>query len=224
MQINTVDKMGINERIAQIIEYLAISKYRFAQMSGVSESVLLNITKGKNKPSFDVIHRILECFNQISAEWLLTGEGNMLKRDFVDKQIEKNYSVSESIFDYDSSDAIERPILDPAISKQEISEIMNLTALRGADSFVSMKGNSMMPKYLPGDILICRSLPKSTFIQWNKVYVLETEQGLLIKRIKKGNSDNTYMLISENEEFEPFEIKIADILRIGMVLCVIHKE
>src|SRR5690606_36230537 len=51
---------------------------------------------------------------------------------------------------------------------------------------IRMKGSSMVPKYNSGDLLGCRRLPMDTFFQWNKVYVIDTVQGALVKRIHKS--------------------------------------
>ena len=45
----------------------------------------------------------------------------------------------------------------------------------------------MQPKYNSGDLVACRVVPLGTFFQWNKVYVLDTEQGALIKRGEHNN-------------------------------------
>ena len=79
MQQNTENNYSINVRILQIIEFYSITRYKLSQDTGVSETVLLNLSKGKNKPSVDILHKILNKYKAIDANWLLTGEGNMLK-------------------------------------------------------------------------------------------------------------------------------------------------
>lgn len=80
MQENNTKIFSINERILQLLEYLDITRYKFSHETGISETVLLNIYKCKNKPSFDVIEKILNHYPTINAEWFLTGKGEMLKR------------------------------------------------------------------------------------------------------------------------------------------------
>jgi phage repressor protein C with HTH and peptisase S24 domain len=52
-----------------------------------------------------------------------------------------------------------------------------------------------------------------TFFQWNKVYVVDTEQGVLIKRVRRGPDDNHITLVSENERYEPFALHRSAIPR-----------
>ncbi len=69
--------LGINERIFQFIDYLKITKYKFSKETGISESVLLNLSKNINKPSLGVFEKILQKY-QVNINWLISGEGNML--------------------------------------------------------------------------------------------------------------------------------------------------
>lgn len=70
----------INFRFQSIIkDCFRGNKRAFANAVGVSPTVIENVVgKRGGKPSFDVLYAI--CANaNINAEWLLTGEGSMLK-------------------------------------------------------------------------------------------------------------------------------------------------
>ncbi len=74
--------MSVNERVAEVVKtQFGGNKRAFAQQIGVSATVVENIVgKRQGKPSFDVAVAI--CANaNISAEWLLTGEGEMFRTD-----------------------------------------------------------------------------------------------------------------------------------------------
>lgn len=79
MQENAKYIFSINQRILQLIEFLGITRYKLSQETGVSETVLLNLSKGKNKPSVDILSKILNRYKVINPTWLLTGEGEMMK-------------------------------------------------------------------------------------------------------------------------------------------------
>ena len=95
---------------------------------------------------------------------------------------------------------------------------------RDAEFLISVKGSSMYPKYNSGDLVACRKVPLDTFFQWNKVYVLDTEQGALIKRIKKGSDKNHITLVSDNNAYEPFELHLEKIYAISIVVGVCRLE
>lgn len=75
------EKSSINERILYLIDFKASgNKKKFSEIIGYAPQVISNIVSGrKTKPSFEVIHKILSSFVDISADWLLTGKGEMLR-------------------------------------------------------------------------------------------------------------------------------------------------
>ena len=92
------------------------------------------------------------------------------------------------------------------------------------DFMLRVKGSSMYPKYNSGDLVACKKLVlNDIFFQWNKVYVLDTDQGALIKRIKKGSEDNL-LIVSDNPAYEPYELHLSKIHAIAIVLGVIRLE
>ena len=93
------------------------------------------------------------------------------------------------------------------------------------DFMIRVKGSSMVPKYNSGDLVACKKLViTDIFFQWNKVYVLDTEQGALIKRVKKGSRDNYILLISDNKNYDPFELHLSKIFAVALVVGVIRLE
>jgi hypothetical protein len=65
----------IKKNILQFIEYKGITKYKFYQKTGITRGIL-DQNNGMNEEN---IARCLAYFPEISAEWLLTGKGEMLK-------------------------------------------------------------------------------------------------------------------------------------------------
>ena len=93
------------------------------------------------------------------------------------------------------------------------------------DFMIRVKGSSMYPKYNSGDLVACKKLSiKDLFFQWNKVYVLDKEQGALIKRIKKSDTDNCIKIVSDNPNYDPFVMPLDKIYAISLVVGVIRLE
>ena len=106
-------------------------------------------------------------------------------------------------------------------SKYVVPEFAELNV----DFMIRVKGSSMVPKYNSGDLVACKKLViTDIFFQWNKVYVLDTEQGALIKRVKKGSRDNYILLISDNKNYDPFELHLSKIFAVALVVGVIRLE
>ena len=96
---------------------------------------------------------------------------------------------------------------------------------RGAKYFIEVGGNSMYPKYSNGDMLACRPITDVSFIQWNKVYVLDTDQGPLVKRIIECEGDeNKIICKSDNKDYPPFKMLKDSIRKISVIVGVIRME
>lgn len=68
----------MNHRIKEIREYMKLSKITFSQKIGVDNSQYGKIEIGKLAPTIAQVMELCSKFN-ISSEWLLFGEGEMLK-------------------------------------------------------------------------------------------------------------------------------------------------
>ena len=89
---------------------------------------------------------------------------------------------------------------------------------------IRVKGTSMYPRFNSGDIVACKKLPLDTFFQWNKVYVLDTIQGAMIKRICESKEDNSILCVSDNAKYTPFNLHRSQIHSLAIVLGVIRLE
>lgn len=67
------------DRIRKIIEYKKLTATKFASEIGVAQTTLSGHLNDQRKVSIDVVCGIINSFEDISAEWLLTGKGKMIK-------------------------------------------------------------------------------------------------------------------------------------------------
>jgi len=91
---------------------------------------------------------------------------------------------------------------------------------RGADYLIRVAGSSMYPRYSNGDILACKRVESLTFFQWGMIYVIDTQQGILVKRIFECTDDkNSIICRSENEtDFPPFRLPKNEIRSVSIVV------
>lgn len=84
----------INERISEIISNMGYkSKRAFAEKIGVAQTSLNDILNGA-EPKFSTLNKILIAEPLISAEWLMRGEGDMLKIDKgLQSDVKKEFTV-----------------------------------------------------------------------------------------------------------------------------------
>lgn len=94
-----------------------------------------------------------------------------------------------------------------------------------ADFLVRIKGDSMTPKYNAGDIIACKKVQEILFFQWGRIYVVDTKsQGMMVKRVRQGATEEKIKLVSENPDYEPFEIPRSDINAVSLVIGAITLE
>lgn len=252
MQENSI----IKKNILQFIEYKGITAYKFYKETGISRGILSQ----NNGLSEENTLRFLAYYPEVNPEWLLTGNGEMIKTKSLKNVIKKNDNINDNINDNKPNvkktyaiELAEKPtntgieannfgnagiplipidamagfgtgavqVMHYDTSKYIVPEFSELNV----DFMIRVKGSSMVPKYNSGDLVACKKLViTDIFFQWNKVYVLDTEQGALIKRVKKGSRDNYILLISDNQNYDPFELHLSKIFAVALVVGVIRLE
>lgn len=66
------------ERIRTLLESRQLTPTQFADLIGVARPIISHILSGRNKPSLDVVQRILAAMPDLSMAWLLNGTEPML--------------------------------------------------------------------------------------------------------------------------------------------------
>jgi len=79
--------MNINDRISKIIEYSSLTPSEFADEIEVQRSSISHITTGRNKPSLDFIVKIKNKYPELSWDWLINDEGEMLQKKDEETQV-----------------------------------------------------------------------------------------------------------------------------------------
>lgn len=203
-----------------------------------NKSSFSQVVNGKVALPKDFIDKLCGLHRSISKVWLISGVGNVLRDASKSKQVYKQFEdninlVNESIEnEYNSNIGIPLIPVDAmaGIASGDIqimeyeAERFIIPTFKGADYLISVKGSSMYPKYNSGDIVACKQLSIDTFFQWNKVYVLDTEQGALIKRICKSDIENHVKIVSDNKSYDPFDLHLQKIRSIAIVIGVIRLE
>ena len=66
------------ERIRTLLESRQLTPTQFADLIGVARPIVSHILSGRNKPSLEVVQRILAAMPELAMPWLLNGSGPML--------------------------------------------------------------------------------------------------------------------------------------------------
>lgn len=230
--------MNINTRIQSIIDqrYNA-NKSAFASAIGVGATVIQNIVGARQgKPSYDVIEKI--CANaNISPEWLLTGNGDMLKSTAKHEPTSAPQRPAVTIYPAEHVDDWHQGI--PLIPFSAMAGALRgeiqvceyecehyiVPEFKTANFLITINGDSMLPTYKSGDIVACqREAMTSVFFQWNRPYVLDTAQGAILKRIRPGSDKEHILIVSDNPAYIPFELPLSEIYSVALVIGFIRLE
>ena len=208
----------IHERIKYLVAALAGGKNTlFAQKLGVSEANIRGYIKNV-VPKADVLEKIVSSYD-VNAEWLLTGLGNMEKQNPIEPTNDGTgipLIPVEAMAGYFTG--------EQTVLLQECERYV-VPMFRNADFLIYVRGDSMQPRYFSGDMVACKMLSLTDiFFQWGKVYIVDTDQGVLIKKVMRGTSADTITLVSENTQYEPFEISRRGIYHIALVMGLIRAE
>lgn len=216
----------MKKRLIEFLAYLCIGQTKFEEKVGLSRGL---INKIKGDISLKTLYKIETAYPDLNKEWLISGEGEMLRNNSNLYKDEQNKELTamqaergipliplDAFAGFGTENSVQ--IFDYECEKYVIPNF------RGAEFLIPVRGSSMYPKYASGDIVACKKLPLDTFFQWNKVYVLDTEQGVLIKRVKQAKDSDHILLVSENEKYEPFEVCRDNIYSLAIVIGVIRLE
>lgn len=69
----------MKERLEQFMGTMGLTAGQLAAKMGVQRSGISHLLAGRNKPSYDFMLKFLKTFPSVRAEWLLTGQGSMLR-------------------------------------------------------------------------------------------------------------------------------------------------
>ena len=238
------------ERLQEYMTAKGINDNQMTVAADLSIGLLGKLKKNGKGMNSANIEKILLHYTDLSPEWLLTGRGEMLKTNRTASGHTPSISSSEQdknsknpSYKQEECTPIARQTYIPGegiplipfeamagalTSEQSVLEYecerYVVPAFSGADFLITVKGDSMLPTYKSGDLVACKRVPMSErFFQWNKAYVVDTNQGPLIKRIKPAGEGHLY-LISDNEDYDPIHIPASAIYAVALVIGVIRLE
>ena len=218
----------IKKRILQFIDFASITKVDFCEKTGISYANL----KGKSLKSEiggNGIAEILSIFPEISAEWLLTGNGEMLKTEFTPGKLDTSSRKLIPFYDIETeAGTMQVSNMDVSDHPDELIDAGDW--FRDADSAMRVHGDSMFPLYKSGSIVVMKEVRDKSLIIYGQDYVLITSEYRAIKRIQKSDKVGYWLACSVNEDtwekgelagrliHEPFDVCIDSVYKLFRVL------
>lgn len=162
----------------------------------------------------DVLVKILSKFPEVDANWLLMDLGEMLRQVNNNSSIETKPRIPYTAAAGSITNAVE------GISESQCEHVPVVPTFPSYDFTIIVKGDSMEPKIEGGDEVACKRVDQTSFIQWGKVHVLDTAQGIVIKRIYEDG--DKIKCVSYNPEYPPFSIDKSEIYSISLVVGLLR--
>ena len=93
------------KRLEKILDYYSLSASGFADKIGVQRSSLSHLLSGRNKPSLDLILKIVENYPEVDLYWILNGKGDFPKGESKTATLSENSVLNtKNIDDKNSPD------------------------------------------------------------------------------------------------------------------------
>lgn len=133
------------ERLMKLMETEGLNAKQFANEVGIQAGTISNIVNGRNKPSLEVLQKVLHRFRTVSSDWMILDSGSMY-RPIGEAQ-------SRTLFD-------ELPVEPPMIVPDESDEEKNETAQEHNNYGVKEQQNKVSPAGARGEAIRNRKIEK----------------------------------------------------------------
>ena len=98
-----------------------------------------------------------------------------------------------------------------------------ISPIRGADYAIKVCGDSMTPEIPNGSQILIKKIFEDEFVEWGKVFCLDTRNGAVIKRVYPTENPEVVECRSINPDYPPFKVNVRSIngwYRVLMVLSM----
>lgn len=181
-----------------------------AEAIGFQRSNLNKALKGEERYlTENIVEKFSDEFPELNKNWLLTGEGEMLNN-------EKHTEGTEVLILPVSAEGGRLDGFSTQVRTEDCETI--ISPIKDVDFAMTVSGDSMYPEYPSGSKILVKKINEKAFIDWGRVYVLDTCNGAVIKKIMPGSTEDKVKCLSINEEYPPFEVAFNDIFGMYRVL------
>lgn len=209
----------INERIKTLVTYFTDGNNSlFANKLGVSEANIRNYI-AKTEPKYSVLEKIVNSF-EVNYEWLLTGNGEMLKTDSKADQL--IISNSEGVPYYENVEVSGGALPMYSDYKEVPTFYINYEHFNDCTAYLPVVGDSMYPSYCSGEIVAVKEILNKKIIQWGETYFVATNGNAndlkTIKQVHYHEDESKIILRASNPNFKgDIVINKKDILHMFIV-------
>lgn len=214
----------IKDRTIDFVKYKGMTMKSFEVKCGLSTGYVTSMRKGFG---IDKLNNVLTAFPELNREWLLYGEGEMIKSGVEVKPIhtppyQEKIEAQASINLYDIEAAANLKTL-LANKDENILGKISIPNIPKCDGAVYVRGDSMYPLLKSGDIIAYKEVaPDVRHIIFGEMYLvsvdMDGEEYLTVKYVNKSErGDDWVKLVSYNAHHEPKDFPIEALRAIAIV-------
>lgn len=211
--------MTVKDRIQEYIDYKGISIYRLEASAGLSKGYW-----AKTKSiSADVVMKISRIYTDISTDWLLRGEGEMLRANDNDVPAINYSRHGVPYYNVDFIGGFDLVENDQTTNPEYYIDFKKFNT---ADCWCNVTGHSMEPEIASGDIIALKELKDwRTYMPSGEIYGIVTTEHRTIKKVCPSDKDGYITLIPSNPspEFKAQDIPLSIVKRVYKVLGCMRK-
>lgn len=216
----------VKDRTLEFIKFKGLTMKAFEQRCDLSTGYVTSMRKGYGS---EKLNNVLTAFPELNREWLLYGEGDMLSST---SSAQPQPSVkNERVVDDEAYKVPLVPIsalggslndFNLAVKRDDCETV--ISPIKDIDMAIKISGDSMEPEYPSDSQVFVKKVNERAFLEWGRVYVLNTCNGIVIKRLMPTNDPNTVLCESINPKYPPFEVNLENVNGVyRVIMCMSFK-
>lgn len=217
------------ERFDKYMKHKGLNDNQVTVECKLSQGLLGQARKGKSDLGAKAIDKILNTYQDLSKVWLMTGEGDMLSSTSSAKP--QQSKKAERVTDDEAYKVPLVPVSALAGSLNDFSLSVKrddcetvISPIKDIDMAIKISGDSMEPEYPADSQVFVKKINERAFLEWGRVYVLNTCNGIVIKRLMPTNDPNTVLCESINPKYPPFEVNLENVNGVyRVIMCMSFK-
>lgn len=206
------------DRFIKYMDYKGLNDNQVTVDCGLAIGLIGKAKKGKSDLGRNTVEKILRVYTDLNREWLLTGEGEMLKSDAVAVK-DTATGTGVPFYDIDVTCGITESFADV---REEPQFRINYAPLNDCDAAFPVYGDSMEPDFYAGDVVMVREIHNVDSMLWGEPYLIITNAACdnlrTIKNVYLSDDRRSFILRASNPRYNGDTIVARDnVLKIFLI-------